>query len=109
MPYSLKTGQKATIPIAVVDSDGDPVDLTGKTVTVVIEGRSQGAVKHLEKTASVDAGVGGTGSFTLTAANTATDLGPGLFSLEVWCHDIDEDDPVCSDTVNVAKVPMRSA
>lgn len=102
LAVSMYAGEHFTIPFAVVDSAGDPKDLTGLTVTFrlsVVYTGGYGGTALLEKDSdliggvTVDAGTGGTCDVELIDDDT-TGWDPGTYHMQLEADDGTGDGPV---------------
>lgn len=99
---ALKLGQSADIPFELFDEGGDPLDLTGATVALVIA--SRGA--RLQRTGTPDSPAAlGTGVFTFAPADYSM-LRVGVYAFEIWVVVAGINTPVRSGTLEVVDVPQ---
>lgn len=111
---TIKTGQTCTIAYSVVQADGETAfNLTGYTVTMVLEGTSgdvhgDARGRRLQKTGTTTNAAGGLGNFSFSTTDTSSTMAPGEYAFEVWVHDDDEEIPVLSGTLELRRVPRRS-
>jgi hypothetical protein len=104
---SLYRGQVAEIGLTVVDANGDPYNLTGKTVTVVLQGR--GVLRRLVAVVDSPASAGTAVATVPASAYTDADnrLVPGVYSLAVWVTDgSGQREPVYSSMLEVIDLPQ---
>lgn len=75
-------GSNKVIALVVVDQDGNPVDLTGSTVTLTVR-TALGTAVALSKTATFSDPVTGRAEVNLVPADTV-DLTAGSYTYDVW-------------------------
>jgi hypothetical protein len=114
--FDLKLGETRNVTFEMFEPDGTtPTDLTGLTVSMVIEGRDRGL--RLTKTATLDSPASlGTGAFAFVAADYATLRASRRgerrlaepFDFTVWVHDASNNRPRIVGTFDVYDVPQRT-